>query len=117
MPTVEQAKKISVRTILVNGTDKLAYKSAFNVKQMTYDALNLSVVEYVTNPYLTKMTASYAESVDLSTRDILMRIALDVAQDMALQKFVGSRQRSLMESVVSFAVSEVAASKIDGYMQ
>lgn len=112
MPTQEQMKAIAIRTALATGSDKFIYGAPFNGKQALMDMANFAVVEYFTKDMAMEATKSLFAGMSDDMKEQIVRVALDVGQDMLMQRFGNNRSRPLMEAVVMFALAEFGEDQI-----
>ncbi len=97
-----------VKLAVVEGVDKLVYQNELELKQAGLDFVNLSLTDMVTSQFLDGVTSNALGSLSASQKKQVNNLACLVAQDMLMQRFIASRKRSLVESLVTFGVSEVA---------
>ena len=106
MSTVmSQGKAVAIQVGTLAALDKFIYKEEFEMKQLGADAANIFVANNWTEPMLENALSGVTSSIDPMMKKLVFTIAVQVGQDMLMAKFLGTRHRSAMESLISFGGS------------
>lgn len=104
---IEGIKPRVVKVAIVNGVDRGLYKRDFEAKQMVIDLVNVSVADMWTSDMLQKLSGNALASLDANMQKQFIDIVAYVGQDRLLQMLSKTRERTLVESLVSFGVAEM----------
>lgn len=105
---ISNLKPRLIKAAVIAGVDKFVYSQGVEPKQVGLDVVNISIADMYTVDAVSGLAGGALSSMDAGQRRMLLDIVVLVAQDMAMQRLIGSRKRSLVESVVSFGAADIS---------
>ena len=113
MVSKRQASSIVVKTGATFVVDKYGLKTGDNnMRQIVFDCANISVTEYFSRQIVMDRVDNMLQGVSTDMKKVLVDVLLDIFQDILVQRFMGSKPRTLTQSLVSFGVAELTTSQL-----
>ena len=113
MVTKRQASSIVAKTGATFIVDKYGLKTGDNnMRQIVFDCANISVTEYFSRQIVMDRVDNMLQGVSTDMKKVLVDVLLDIFQDILVQRFMGSKPRTLTQSLVSFGVAELTTSQL-----
>jgi len=105
---ISNLKPRLVKAAVIAGVDKFVYSEGLEPKQVALDVVNISIADMYTVNAVSGLVGGALSSMSPDQSQMLLDVVVLVAQDMAMQRLINSRKRSLVESVVSFGVASIS---------
>jgi len=113
MVSKRQASTIVAKTVTTFVVDKYGLKSGDNnMRQIAMDSANIAITEYFSRELVMDKVDNMFQGVSPDMKKIVVDVMLDIFQDMLVQRFAGSKPRTLTQSLVTFGISEMTGSQL-----
>ena len=108
MVSKRQASSIVVKTGATFVVDKYGLKTGDNnMRQIVFDCANIAITEYFSRQIVMDKVDNMLQGVSTDMKKVVVDVMLDIFQDILVQRFVGSKPRTLTQSLISFGISEM----------